>query len=112
MNIDVVTANLFLHHFMQEQLARLLAHVAQRTPLLVACEPRRTAPGLVASQLLWTIGCSDVTRHDAAVSVRAGFRGDELSELWSISSWVGICEDGAGLFTHCFVARRISGEIA
>ena len=42
----------------------------------VACEPRRSrARRSLGSRLLGLIGCNDVTRHDAVVSVRAGFRG-------------------------------------
>src|SRR5262249_3633635 len=36
---DVLTANLVLHHFSQEQLTRLLSLAAQSTRLLVACAP-------------------------------------------------------------------------
>jgi hypothetical protein len=35
-----------------------------------------------ARKLLWLIGCNAVTRHDAAVSMRAGFIRQELSALW------------------------------
>ena len=34
---DVVTANLFLHHFADAELARLLAQIAGTTALMVAC---------------------------------------------------------------------------
>ena len=37
------------------------------------------APALWASRLWALIGCNDVTRHDAVISVRAGFAGEELS---------------------------------
>src|SRR5262245_18337964 len=38
----VVTANLFLHHFAEAELTRLLAQVAGKAALMVACEPRRS----------------------------------------------------------------------
>jgi len=103
---DVVTANLFLHHFSEQQLSRLFARVAERTPFFAACEPRRSALALSASRLLWAIGCNDVSRHDATVSVRAGFADHELSALWPKDSGFDLFEHSAGLFTHCFVARR------
>ena len=74
-NVDVITTNLFLHHFPDEPLAQLLSRLAPLAPLFVACEPRRGALPLLASRMLWAIGCNDVTRHDSAISVQAGFAG-------------------------------------
>jgi 2-polyprenyl-3-methyl-5-hydroxy-6-metoxy-1,4-benzoquinol methylase len=103
--IDIITTNLFLHHFQQE-LARLLALTAQSARLVVACEPRRNKFALRASRLLWVIGCNEVSLHDAIVSVRAGFAGQELSALWPSPDRFELQEYAARLFTHCFVARR------
>jgi hypothetical protein len=105
-NFDVVTANLFLHHFTQGQLRRLLARVAALAPWFIACEPRRGLLPLAASRMLWLIGCNDVSRHDAVVSVEAGFDGRELSELWPEPDRWKLDEHAARLFTHCFIARR------
>lgn len=102
---DVVTANLFLHHFRDEPLSRLLSLIAQRTPLFLACEPRRDAVASAGSRLLWAIGCNHVTLHDAAASVRAGFRGCELTGLWSRSNGWDLQERAGGLFSHSFAAR-------
>ena len=55
---------------------------APLAPLLLATEPRRGSFPLAAARLLWAIGANDVTLHDAAASVRAGFAGKELSALW------------------------------
>ena len=104
--IDIITTNLFLHHFQQEQLARLLALAAQSARVVVACEPRRNKFALRASRLLWVIGCNEVSLHDAIVSVRAGFAGQELSALWPSPDRFALQEYAARLFTHCFVARR------
>jgi hypothetical protein len=49
---DAIVANLFLHHFEPAPLRRLLALAARRTPLFVACEPRRSRLALQASRLL------------------------------------------------------------
>ena len=62
---------------------------------------------LFGSHLLWAIGCNDVTRHDAVLSVEAGFSGCELSALWPESNEWQLHEHAARLFTHCFVARRV-----
>jgi hypothetical protein len=104
--VDVVTANLFLHHFENEPLARLLGQIAELAHLVVACEPRRAKFVVRASRLLWAIGCNDVSVHDAVVSARAGFNGKELSALWPSRGEWDLHEEAAGLFTHCFVARR------
>jgi len=103
---DIVTSNLFLHHFVDEQLARLLAHAAQLAQFMVVCEPRRAKFVVRASRLLWAVGFSNVGVHEAVVSARAGFNGKELSALWPTQDrWV-LHEQEVGLFTHCFVARR------
>jgi hypothetical protein len=47
-----------------------------------------------------------VTRHDAVLSVRAGFAGRELSALWPSADGWKLEERRAGLFSHLFVAHR------
>jgi hypothetical protein len=108
--VDVITSNLFLHHFTHEQLAGLLAQAAQTGWLFVACEPRRAKLAVRASRLLWSIGCNDVTVHDAVTSARAGFDGKELSALWPSRDGWDLHEQPAGLFSHCFVARRAAAS--
>jgi hypothetical protein len=105
---DIITTNLFLHHFAPEPLGRLLGLAARSAQLVVACEPRRNKFALRASRLLWAIGCNEVSLHDAIVSVRAGFCGHELSALWPDPQRWELQEYAARLFTHCFVARRRS----
>lgn len=104
--VPAIVANLFLHHFQDRNLARLLELIAARTDLFVACEPHRSRLSLAASRLLGVIGCNEVTRHDAVISVRAGFTGDELSRLWPKSGGWHIEEQPRGLFSHVFAARR------
>jgi hypothetical protein len=101
-----VVANLFLHHFPREALQHLLHLAAQGCDLFIACEPRRGAWPQLAASLVGLIGCNHVTRHDAVVSVRAGFRDRELTALWPDASTWRIEERAAGLFSHLFVARR------
>jgi SAM-dependent methyltransferase len=103
---DVIVASLFLHHFRPDDLQRLLHYAARQTGLFLACEPRRAAFALRAAGLLWVIGCNHVTLHDARISVRAGFLGNELSALWPADDAWQLTERQAGRFTHCFVARR------
>jgi len=102
---DAIVANLFLHHFDDAALGRLLAAVARRTSRFVACEPRRSAFALAGSRLVGLAGCNDVTRHDAVASVRAGFRASEISALWPTPGW-RLEERARGLFSHLFTAVR------
>jgi len=101
-----IVANLFLHHFQRENLQRLLALASQASDLFIACEPRRGLWPQLAASLVGVIGCNHVTRHDAVVSVRAGFLNRELTSLWPDQSHWQVEERRAGLFSHLFVARR------
>jgi hypothetical protein len=103
---DALVANLFLHHFDDAPLARLLALIAQRTRRFVACEPRRSALAATGARLLGAIGCGEVTRHDAVLSVRAGFAGAELRDLWTPEAGWIVQEGPRGLFSHVLRAHR------
>lgn len=104
---ELLVANLVLHHFLPERLRELFRLAAERTNLFVACEPRRSPLALNAARLLGVIGCNAVTRHDAVVSVRAGFDAQELSALWPTRDNWHLTEKPAGLFSHCFIAKRL-----
>ncbi len=106
---DAVVANLFIHHLEDPALVRLFRLLTEKSRLFVACEPRRCPAALWGSRLLWALGCNDVTRHDAEVSVRAGFAARELSALWPQAGW-RLEEYRAGPFTHVFAASRQRGE--
>jgi hypothetical protein len=103
---DAIVTTLFLHHFPAESLKRLLAAVAATCEIFIACEPRRDAIALVASRLVGLLGTNAVTRTDAVLSVRAGFRGRELSRLWPEDGRWRADEYRAGMFSHCFRASR------
>jgi SAM-dependent methyltransferase len=90
---DVMLANLFLHHFHEAQLVELLHGVARQARVFIAAEPRRSPR-------------NRVTRHDAPVSVRAGFTGSELSRLWPAGQGWTTQERPAGWFSHLFIAQR------
>ncbi|KRB16404.1 hypothetical protein ASD99_08535 [Mesorhizobium sp. Root695] len=108
-HFDAITVNLFLHHFHDAQLVHLLSLLAPKAPLLLATEPLRAMPALAATRLLPVIGANDVTRHDAAQSVRAGFRDSELSVLWLAANGRPLEERRAGLFSHIFVGASADG---
>lgn len=105
-NVDIITANGFLHHFTAEDLARLLGLAARKTKLFVATEPRRTHFAREASRFVWLLGGGDVIRRDVVSSIRAGFVGTEISASWPMrDDWV-IEEREAGPFSHIFIARH------
>ena len=106
--LDVIVANLFLHHFEDARLRELFRAVADRVRLFVAIEPRRALWPLFCCRWIWAIGCNSVTRHDARVSVHAGFSGNELSALWPADKNWELTEQRTGSFSHLFVARRMS----
>jgi hypothetical protein len=104
--VDVMIANLFLHHFTDGQLSKLLARISERVRAFIAVEPRRWGWALFFSRLVGLIGCSSVTRHDALASVRAGFAGQELSKLWpAVGGW-SLEERPANWCSHLFIAKR------
>lgn len=102
---DAVTANLFLHHFDEAQLGQLLAAMPGITSCFLATEPRRSGVALWSTGWLRALGANNVTLHDAAASVRAGFAGGELSRLWPERPAWNLEERRLGPFTHAFVAR-------
>jgi len=102
----IIISNLFLHHFQPEQLAGLLRLAANSSCSVIALEPRRSWLPRLCGRLLWVIGCGPVTRHDAGISIRAGFAGDEISALWPDKKNWELVERPAGLFSHLFIARR------
>jgi hypothetical protein len=110
--VDVIIANLFLHHFPEHDLKLLLHGVARRTNLFLACEPRRSRLALAATRFLPLIGCNEITRHDALLSVRAGLDDTEVSSLWPKSGAWELREKPAGLFSHLFLARRMAAAPA
>jgi hypothetical protein len=104
---DLITTTLFLHHFEGGELDLLLAAVAVRTDRFFACEPKRSWFPLAGSHLVGAIGANAVTREDAVLSVHAGFRDHEITGMWPQmgEAW-RTQEFAAGLFSHCFSARR------
>lgn len=101
-----VVSNLFLHHLDAVALEGLLGTIAEQAELCLACEPRRNRWSRLGAQLLWLLGANDVTRHDAVLSVQAGFRDRELSVLWPAERGWTLTERSAGLFSHLFLAQR------
>jgi hypothetical protein len=105
--VAAIVANLFLHHFEEDALARLLGIISRQTNLFIAVEPWRFARPALCGHLLRVIGCNAVTLHDAVVSIRAGFQNGEISALWPDKTRWHLIERRAGFFSYLFIARRI-----
>jgi hypothetical protein len=105
-SLDVLVANLFLHHFNDAQLQELFSEAARTARVFVAIEPRRARWPLFCTRLLPLIGCGPVTRHDARISVQAGFNHRELTALWPDTANWELAEGPVGWFSHLFLARR------
>jgi Methyltransferase domain len=103
---DAVVANLFMHHFEGDALSRQFRGIARITDCFVACEPRRARIALLGSHLVGALGANEVTRRDAVLSVRAGFRDRELSACWPKHDGWQLGETDARLFSHTFTAVR------
>jgi hypothetical protein len=92
----VVLANLILHQFEDEKLRRLRGRlVHRRLRLFLASEPARRRLHQRQLALIGRLALHPVSRHDARVSVAAGFRERELPEL------LGLGEPGWRVRSAC-----------
>lgn len=90
---DAVVGNLIFHHFTDAELAALGRVLGDSVRVIVACEPARSrfSQGLFAL-LAPLFRANRVTRHDAHVSIAAGFRGDELPRQLGLAATAWSCQ--------------------
>jgi 2-polyprenyl-3-methyl-5-hydroxy-6-metoxy-1,4-benzoquinol methylase len=104
----VVIANLILHHLSAGELASLGVTLSRTARVIVACEPKRSA---FSQRLFACLGpvfrANHITRHDAHVSIAAGFRADELPRALGLhaAQWDCRCSTTA-LGAYRMVASR------
>lgn len=82
-SFDYVFCSLFLHHFTDEEIVRLLggfAKVARRKVLVIDLE-RSPVAYYFLPWTRWAFGWDAVTVHDGPISVEAAFRVEELKSL-------------------------------
>jgi hypothetical protein len=94
----VVAGNLIFHQFNEAELAELGAVLRREARAIVACEPiRRRSSQVLLAALGPLLGANAVTRHDARVSVAAGFQGDELPRALGLRAdeWNFRCNETA-----------------
>ncbi len=99
---EIMVASLFLHHFTQEQLHLLGSRLSPAIRLIVAAEPARRWVHTVTGRLFCELAeLNHVQHHDMQVSIRAGFRGDELRDALALdATWQ------TAVFSHPFGAYR------
>ena len=91
---EVVYGNLIFHQFSTSELRAVGSRIQRHARLLLACEPARHWRWQQLFRLLAPlIGANHVSRHDAAVSIAAGFRGEELPRLLGLDPqrWTWRC---------------------
>jgi hypothetical protein len=85
---EIIVANLFLHHFKDEQLAGLGQLLPDSCRVIIACEPARRRRHTLQGRLLSPLArLSPVTHHDMLVSIQAGFVGKELPQALGLLGW-------------------------
>jgi hypothetical protein len=102
-------ANLVLHQFSDADLAALGRKLRGRVRVILASEPaRRRRWQVLCGAFTPIFGANYVTRHDARVSIAAGFTGLELPRALGLeaSEWEIRCgESGLGAYRMAAVRR-------
>ncbi|HEV2690946.1 MAG TPA: methyltransferase domain-containing protein, partial [Bryobacteraceae bacterium] len=82
-SFDLVFSSLFLHHFPNDEVVKLLASfgsIARRAVLAIDLERGPLAYYFMPSTK-WIMGWRDITVHDGQISVQAAFKREELLAL-------------------------------
>lgn len=105
---QVLIANLFLHHFLPDQLFQLGRRIPAETQLILAAEPSRRSIHTWLGRLLCSIAeLHPVTRYDMQVSIRAGFRSLELPLLLGLGTEWSVTAQETLLGGYRMMARRV-----
>lgn len=103
---SVICGNMILHQFDDAALRELGAKVeASAVRMLALVEPARYAMHLWQFRLLHPLLC-EVSKHDGAVSIRAGFRAAELPHLLGLGEQWRIDTQSTWLGAYRLVAKR------
>lgn len=110
---DLCIASLFLHHFQDSDLRKLLRGVIEQSRAFIAIEPRRGIVAKIGSRLIGLLGANAVTREDAVKSVDAGFTGNEITTAWaSIDDTWWTEEFPVKPFSHGFIAAQSDARVS
>jgi hypothetical protein len=105
----VVMGNLIFHQFRDDELRALGAVLDRTARLIVASEPARRRLHVWQVHLVARLfGLNHVSRHDARVSIEAGFVGEELPRALGLSPrrWSWRCRSGLRGFSRLVAVRR------
>jgi hypothetical protein len=80
----ILAANLFLHHFTDDELPRFRPLIG-RFEVICVNEPYRTAQTITDAKIIMPL-VGRATKHDMPASIRAGFLHGELPRLLSLDS--------------------------
>lgn len=86
----LLLANMVLHHFSEEELARIGARIRESCRFVLALETARRQTHLTQVRVLRSLGIlGPVGYHDASTSIQAGFVAEELPRLLGLppSEW-------------------------
>jgi SAM-dependent methyltransferase len=106
---QVICGNLIFHQFSAAELRALGSRMQASAQLILACEPTRHWQWQRLFRLLaLVIGANQVSRHDAHVSIAAGFRDDELPGLLRLDPerWTWRCTTTLRGAYHLIAWRR------
>jgi hypothetical protein len=106
---SAVVGNLIFHHFDDGTLAELGERLARSARVIIACEPaRRRLSQVLFCMLAPIFRANRITRHDAAASIAAGFRADELPRALGLrrEAWTFRCRTTLLGAYHMVAVRR------
>ncbi len=104
-----IVGNLIFHQFSTDDLAALGEKLRRSARVIVACEPARVRYVQVLFRLVAPLFRANyVSRHDAHVSIAAGFRGDELPRALGLAApaWDVRCTTTLLGLSHLVAVRR------
>jgi len=110
---SVVIGNLILHQFEAAELAGIGRMMQQHARVIVFSEPARRKMHVWQIRLLAPISLSAVAKHDACVSIQAGFLGEELPMALGLDrrNWKWTITTGfRGYYRMVAVRRSRSGR--
>jgi ubiquinone/menaquinone biosynthesis C-methylase UbiE len=109
-SFDYVFSSLFLHHFTDEQVVKLLAGFGRvaRKQVLVIDLWRHPVPYYFISRTRWLFGWHPVTVYDGAISVEAAF---SLQELTNLARRAGLKAPEARTFVPAFRIALSAGAL-
>jgi hypothetical protein len=110
---SVVIGNLILHQFTAEELAGIGRMMQRHARAIVFSEPARRRLHVWQIRLLAPFGLSAIAKHDACVSIQAGFLGEELPMALGLDrrNWKWTIKTGfRGYYRMIAVRRSRSGR--